>query len=224
MTAVSTFACCHRLHIPCPANRSPRFRNSIGTSASFLFVDSTPCQTCLTSGSVSSRHVRSHPGCDSKKARDRMRFAPHRLALFLFSLFTSLGATSATADRQPILDALRSVREPLAVSVEYNYIMTARVRLLFFWAGKDDVGNGYIRRGSSSADSREEFFQVLFGSDPEKAPRAIKSLGSGHRNRLAPRPAGRSPSRGRRHRQRFFRLHEVFSGKVRRGNRKRAKK
>ena len=122
-----------------------------------------------------------------------MRFAPHRLALFLFSLFTSLGATSATADRQPILDALRSVREPLAASVEYNYVMTARVRLLFFWAGKDDVGNGYIRRGSSSADSREEFFQVLFGSDPEKAPRAINRWGAGteiawHRAPLAVPP------------------------------------
>src|SRR5215831_15626572 len=101
MTAVSTFTCCYRLHTPCPAGRSPRFRYSKGTSASFLFVDSTPCQTRLTPGSVSSRHVRSHSGGDSKKARDRMRVAPDRLALLLFFLFTSLGATSATADRPP---------------------------------------------------------------------------------------------------------------------------
>ena len=101
-----------------------------------------------------------------------MRVAPDRLALLLFFLFTSLGATSATADRQPILDALRSVREPLAVSVEYNYIMTARVRLLFFWAGKDDVGNGYIRRGSSSADSREEFFFRFSLAVTPRKPRA----------------------------------------------------
>ena len=100
-----------------------------------------------------------------------MRFAPHRLALFLFFLFTSR-ATSATADRQPILDALRSVREPLAASVEYNYVMTARVRLLFFWAGKDDVGNGYIRRGSSSADSREEFFFRFSLAVTPRKPRA----------------------------------------------------
>jgi len=108
-----------------------------------------------------------------------MRVAPHRMLLFLFFLFTSIAATSASADRQPILDALRWVREPLAVSVQYNYTMTARVHLLFFWAGKDDVGSGYIRRGSSSADSHEEFFQVLFGSDPEKAPRAINRWGAG---------------------------------------------
>ena len=43
-----------------------------------------------------------------------MRAAPQRLAVLLFLLFTSIGATSATADRQPILDALRSVRQPLA--------------------------------------------------------------------------------------------------------------
>jgi len=108
-----------------------------------------------------------------------MRAAPHRILFLLFFLFTSIAATSASADRQPILDALRSVREPLAVSAQYNYIMTARVHLLFFWAGKDDVGSGYIRRGSSSVDSHEEFFQVLFGSDPEKAPRAINRWGAG---------------------------------------------
>jgi hypothetical protein len=108
-----------------------------------------------------------------------MRVAPHRLLFLLFFLFTSIAATSASADRQPILDALRSVREPLAVSAQYNYIMTARVHLLFFWAGKDGVGSGYIRRGSSSVDSHEEFFQVLFGSDPEKAPRAINRWGAG---------------------------------------------
>lgn len=57
--------------------------------------------------------------------------------------------------------------------------MTARVHLLFFWAGKDDVGSGYIRRGSSRSESHEEFFQVLFFSDPEKAPRAINRWGAG---------------------------------------------
>jgi len=57
--------------------------------------------------------------------------------------------------------------------------MTVRVRFVFFWAGKDDVGGGYIRRGISSADSHQEFIQVLFGSDPLKAPRAINRWGAG---------------------------------------------
>src|SRR5215469_5171995 len=193
MTAVSTFTRCYRLHKPCPAGRSPRFRYSIGTSAPFLFVDSTPCQTRLTPGSVSSRRVRSHSGGDSKKARDTVRVAPHRLAFLLFFLCTSIGATSATADRQPILDALRSVREPLAVSVEYNYIMTARVRLLFFWAGKDDVGQRLHSAWHFECRLPRGVFQVLFGSDPEKAPRAINRWGAGteiawHRAPLAVPP------------------------------------
>jgi hypothetical protein len=109
-----------------------------------------------------------------------MRAAPHRtLLLLVFIFFTSIAATSASADRQPILEALHWVRSPLRNSVRYDYIMTARVRLFFFWASKDDVGGGYIRRGVSSTDAHQEFFQVLFGSDPEKAPRAINRWGGG---------------------------------------------
>jgi hypothetical protein len=59
---------------------------------------------------------------------------------------------------------------------QYDYLMTARVHLLFFWVGKDDVGSGYIRRGMSTEDPRMEFIQVLFGSDPEKAPRPEKPV------------------------------------------------
>jgi hypothetical protein len=36
-----------------------------------------------------------------------------------------------------------------------------------------------IRRGVSTEDPHQEFFQVLFGSDPEKAPRAINRWGAG---------------------------------------------
>jgi hypothetical protein len=91
----------------------------------------------------------------------------------------SLATLSAPADRQPIIEALQWVRTPLRNPIQYDYIMTARVHLILFWAGKDDVGEGYIRRGISSDDSREEFIQVLFGSDPAKAPRAINRWGAG---------------------------------------------
>jgi hypothetical protein len=97
---------------------------------------------------------------------------------FLFSFSSLAGPSASTSDHQPINEALTWVRTTPKHIVQYNYQMTARVRLLVFWAGKDDVGGGYIRRGVS-ADSRKEFFQVLFGSDPAKAPRAINRWGAG---------------------------------------------
>ena len=97
---------------------------------------------------------------------------------FLISSLCFADAT-AVADHQPIVEALQWVRAPLRNTVQYDYVMTARVHLILFWTGKDDVGGGYIRRAISSTDAHEEFFQVLFGSDPEKAPRAINRWGAG---------------------------------------------
>ena len=101
--------------------------------------------------------------------------------LLILALFFSplCFANPTSVDRQPIVEALRWVRSPIHNAVEYDYVMTARIHLLFFWAGKDDVGGGYIRRAVASGDSHEEFFQVLFGSDPEKTPRAINRWGAG---------------------------------------------
>jgi len=101
------------------------------------------------------------------------------LLFFFLTFFAAVASTASLADRQPIVEALHWVRSPVRSSVEYDYIMTARVHLLFFWAGKDDVGGGYIHRGISSQDPHAEFFQVLFGSDPQKAPRAINRWGAG---------------------------------------------
>jgi len=99
--------------------------------------------------------------------------------VFLFAFLLLPAASALTSDRQPIAEALEWIRSSPHQMVQYNYDMTARVRLLFFWAGKDDVGEGYIRRGVSTEDSRKEFIQVLFGSDPAKAPHAINRWGAG---------------------------------------------
>lgn len=105
------------------------------------------------------------------------------LVLTLPFLFVSRAATSTVPvspeDRAPIVEALGWMRSAPRNVVEFDYVMTARVRLLFFWAGKDDVGGGYIRRGISAEDPRQESLQVLFGSDPTKAPRAINRWGAG---------------------------------------------
>jgi hypothetical protein len=116
------------------------------------------------------------------EGRLRMRTALHASLASFFLLFVSVllpAASSSSADRQPIEEALLWVRSSPRHTVQYDYTMTARVRLLVFWAGKDDVGGGYIRRSVSADDPRQEFFQVLFGSDPAKAPRSVNRWGAG---------------------------------------------
>jgi hypothetical protein len=73
--------------------------------------------------------------------------------------------------------AVDQVRVPPSIRSEFDYIMTARVRLLLFWVGKDDVGGGYIRLGTSPQDGSLEVINLLIGSDPAKAPRAINRWG-----------------------------------------------
>jgi hypothetical protein len=102
-----------------------------------------------------------------------------RLILILLFVFLPQSARPTASDRAPIVEALGWVRSAPADAVEFDYVMTARVRLLFFWAGKDDVGGGFIRRGVSKDDPRQELLQVLFGSDPAKAPRSINRWGAG---------------------------------------------
>lgn len=83
------------------------------------------------------------------------------------------------AAREQISEALGWIKDARNNAVRFDYTMTARVRLLFFWAGKDDVGGGYIVRGFSKEEPREERIEVLFGSDPAKAPRGINRWGAG---------------------------------------------
>jgi hypothetical protein len=107
--------------------------------------------------------------------------AAYRFPLLLTALFALVpqSAKTTTADRLPIVEALDWVRSAPRDVAEFDYAMTVRVRLLLFWAGKDDVGGGYIRMGVSKTDPRQELLQVLFGSDPAKAPRAINRWGAG---------------------------------------------
>jgi hypothetical protein len=99
--------------------------------------------------------------------------------LALLSILVPSSAKTTVADRLPIVEALAWVRSAPRDTAQFDYVMTARVRILFFWAGKDDVGGGYVRMGISKSDPRQELLQVLFGSDPAKAPRAINRWGAG---------------------------------------------
>ncbi len=106
---------------------------------------------------------------------------PRTLLALLLLIFPSAAQTSTSSSmvRAPIAESLSWIHAASRNAVQYDYEMTARVRLLFFWAGKDDVGGGYIRRGAAANDPREEMLQILFGSDPAKAPRSINRWGAG---------------------------------------------
>ena len=61
------------------------------------------------------------------------------------------------------------MRNTPAVRGNYEYAMTARLRLLFFWVTRNDVGGGTIRRGAVPEDAQRELISLLIGSDPAKA-------------------------------------------------------
>lgn len=57
----------------------------------------------------------------------------------------------------------------------HHYTMNARVRpLLFFWIGKDNVGEATITR---RLDANGAGYTLLIGSDPDRAPRHINRWG-----------------------------------------------
>jgi hypothetical protein len=61
---------------------------------------------------------------------------------------------------------------------QYDYIVTAGIRLLFFWYSRDDVGSGYLREGMGEGENPPRVMQLLMGSDPVKAPMKINRWGA----------------------------------------------
>jgi hypothetical protein len=97
----------------------------------------------------------------------------------LLPLFSRSTATDSPAVQLPIAETLAWVSRSSLDLKLFDYDMTIRIRLLFFWISKDDVGGGYIRRGVAKDDSRLEVFQILFGSDPARCPKQINPWGAG---------------------------------------------
>jgi hypothetical protein len=120
-----------------------------------------------------------------------------------FCTFCAIGllivfARSASKAQDPVPQDIQAalehttelMRAPLHVDARFDYTMTARVRLLLFWVGKDDVGGGYIRRGTLPVDPASDVIELLIGSDPAKAPRAINRWGAA--SEIVRRPVGSS--------------------------------
>src|SRR6202171_3873711 len=72
-------------------------------------------------------------------------------AIGLLSFLAGSPATAQAPVPQDIQTALQHttelMRAPLHVDAQFDYTMTARLRLLLFWVGKDDVGGGLLRWG-----------------------------------------------------------------------------
>jgi len=110
-----------------------------------------------------------------------------KMSLFALVLAAaiSLSATCLSAPNaqpQPEVDRLARVLEMIegadTTTARYDYVMTARLRLLLFWVGRDDVGGGFIRYRSSASDPAIRAIDLLMGSDPNKAPRRINRWGA----------------------------------------------
>ena len=100
-------------------------------------------------------------------------------ALFLAGTCFAIPSAPEAADQAAINEAVNWIRAPVRIRAEYDYIMTCRLRLLIFWTGRDDLGGGYIKIGQTDDDPGLRMIQLLFGSDPAKAPRAINRWGAG---------------------------------------------
>lgn len=96
----------------------------------------------------------------------------------LLAAFPVLAAEPASLESTRLGEAVQWIRSTSLQRTQCDYVMTARVRLLLFWVGKDDVGGGYIRYGTSLDGGRLGSLGVLFGSDPDKAPRKINRWGA----------------------------------------------
>jgi len=78
--------------------------------------------------------------------------------------------------RAHIREALAWVQSAPGSYVQYDYVVTAAVRLGLFWLSRDDAGLSYIRMGGDAAGN--EFIQLVLGSDPAKAPLRINRWGA----------------------------------------------
>jgi hypothetical protein len=83
---------------------------------------------------------------------------------------------SATTLPDPALQVTTLLRGALPVAAEHRYRIAGKIRpLLVFWIGKDNIGSARIRwrRGERG----EVGYDLLIGSDPDRAPRKTNRWG-----------------------------------------------
>jgi hypothetical protein len=111
-----------------------------------------------------------------------MRFRAAGVCLTIFLMSASVPGWSqkepAQEHKVEIDEAARLVNLTPQSSVQYDYVVTAGVRLLLFWVSRDDVGQGYIRLGTEPGQAPLETIHLVMGSDPAKAPLGVNRWGA----------------------------------------------
>jgi len=94
-----------------------------------------------------------------------------------FALLIAVTAVAAVGARPSVGSSPVPVEVPgeqLPVLRQHTYRMAGKIRVLLLWVGRDDVGSAVIRwRG---AEDRKAF-EVLIGTDPQKAPGQLNKWG-----------------------------------------------
>src|SRR4051812_44085526 len=97
-----------------------------------------------------------------------------RASILLVPLLASAFGVAAprSATREIIPNQVPGINLP--ITKEHPYKMAGRVRALFLWIGRDDVGSGVIGwRGAGD----DHAYELLIGSDPAKAPAKLNKWG-----------------------------------------------
>jgi hypothetical protein len=126
----------------------------------------------------SSHDLRSEHSCHCGAPRPALRLAfiaaiVTLVAALLIAGVQLAGATSLgdSSDGR----AFGPACAPLPIVAQHRYRMAAKIRPLLFWIGRDNVGEARLiwRRGPADAQG----FEMLIGSDPDRAPRRINRWG-----------------------------------------------
>ena len=109
--------------------------------------------------------------------RSRVTAAGVMAAACLTALAAAVGGSGPAHQAEPwAMRAEPPVLGTLPIVAEHRYRIAAKIRpLLLFWIGKDDVGGARIRWRKGENGARG--YDMLIGSDPERAPRNTNRWG-----------------------------------------------
>jgi hypothetical protein len=91
------------------------------------------------------------------------------------ALLVSITMAAASGERQLTGSAVAGCGFDRVPLVQHHYRLDARVRVLLFWVGRSNVGGARLAWSPEAAGARR--FELLIGSDPQRAPMRINRWG-----------------------------------------------